>query len=410
MSISVNPGYATSTGVLGRWAALILGASIPASVALDNVLLAIVLALWLVGLHYREKISLAWRNPVYRAALLLFGALLAGTFYGDSAPGDARLYLTKYLDLALIPVLGWAFITMRSRAMALRILAGMLGVTLLLSFLLKAGITPQKFWMYGTPDFPIVFKSRLTHNILMALAAYLFFWLAWDAGSRIARFFWATLSVFAVINVTLMVEGATGYVLLATLALLLGWQFARWRGLSAAIAAGLMAVILLSTIPGPFQSRVKQIISELKQAHIAHPASTSTGYRLEFYRNTLTLVVKNPVFGTGTGSFPMVYADLVRGTGQTLSRNPHNEFLLIATQTGLIGLAALLWLLWQQWRLAPQLPTQLEIKLAQGLVVTMVVVCMFNSALLDHTEGLLYAWLTAVLYAGLKSGDSVTGN
>jgi len=36
-------------------------------------------------------------------------------------------------------------------------------------------------------------------------------------------------------------------------------------------------------------------------------------------------------------------------------------------------------------------------------VLTIAVGCLFNSLLLDHTEGLLYAWLTSVLYAGLQS-------
>jgi len=156
-------------------------------------------------------------------------------------------------------------------------------------------------------------------------------------------------------------------------------------------------------IPGPFQARVQQIIQELRQERADRPASTSTGFRLEFYRNTLALIQKNPVLGTGTGSFPSVYAQQVEGSGSVESRNPHNEFMLITVQTGLVGLAAFVWLLWQQWRYAPQLPTPIERGLAQGLVVMMCIVCMLNSALLDHTEGLLYAWLTALLYAGLKS-------
>ena len=36
----------------------------------------------------------------------------------------------------------------------------------------------------------------------------------------------------------------------------------------------------------------------------------------------------------------------------------------------------------------------------------MVIGCLLNSLLLDHTEGLLYAWLTGVLYGGLKLADS----
>jgi hypothetical protein len=42
------------------------------------------------------------------------------------------------------------------------------------------------------------------------------------------------------------------------------------------------------------------------------------------------------------------------------------------------------------------------------LVLTIAVGSLFNSLLLDHTEGLLYAWLTGLLYGGLQSrSDSV---
>lgn len=98
--------FAASTEALGRWSTIALGASIPVSIALDNALLAIVLLAWLIGLQYRDKLRHALSNPVYRAALLLFVLLLAGTLYGNPAPGDAKLYLLKYLDLVLAPC--WA--------------------------------------------------------------------------------------------------------------------------------------------------------------------------------------------------------------------------------------------------------------------------------------------------------------
>jgi O-antigen ligase len=185
--------------------------------------------------------------------------------------------------------------------------------------------------------------------------------------------------------------------------ILFGWQRAGFRGLALAVACIVGMVALLSVIPGPFKSRVQQITQEMHQERVDRPASTSTGYRMEFYRNTLALIQKNPLFGTGTGSFPAVYAEQVKDTGSVASKNPHNEFMLITVQTGLVGLAALLWLFWQQWRYSPQLPTPLERNLAQGLVLMMILICMLNSSLLDHTEGLLFAWMTALLYGGLES-------
>ncbi|MBY0271417.1 MAG: O-antigen ligase family protein [Burkholderiales bacterium] len=398
--------FTTGVGIIGGWSTIAIGASIPISIAFDNLLLAAALLAWLAGLQFREKFLLSWSNPVYRAALLLFAVLLLGTAYGQQAPGDAQRYLLKYLDLALIPVLGWVFIASQNRERALRILACGLALVLLISCALKIGLLPPLSWLRGTPESPfVVFKLRLTHNILMAFAAFLFAWLACSTGSRNAKLGWGVLGTLTVVNITLIVEGATGYILLIALVLLFGWQRARLRGVGIAVVAALSTVALLSAVPGPFQTRVKEIIFDLKKEGVDRPASTSTGYRMEFYRNTLTLIGNSPVFGTGTGSFPSAYAALVEGTGRKLSRNPHNEFMLITVQTGVIGLAAFLWLLWQQWRFAPQLPTPLERGLAQGLVLMMVMICMLNSALLDHTEGLLYAWLTALLYGGLKSRD-----
>jgi O-antigen ligase len=72
-------------------------------------------------------------------------------------------------------------------------------------------------------------------------------------------------------------------------------------------------------------------------------------------------------------------------------------------QTGLVGLVLLLHLFFRQFTLARKLASPTETQLAYGLVTAMAIGCVFNSFLLDHTEGLFYIWLTAVLYGGLKT-------
>ena len=389
-----------------RWAVIALGFSIPISVALDNTLLVLILAGWLAGGMYRHKLRIILNNPVALSALALFVLLLGGTLYGVRQAGDAAHYLGKYNDLLFIPMFLFLFRDAATRRNALYALAASLSIVLALSYLIKAGIVPPSPFTirdaegnYG----PVVFKLHLTHNILMAFAAFLFAWLALTATSSGVRWGWAVLAVLAVINVTMMVQGATGYLLLCGLALLLGFSRDRWRGLGI-VAAGMVALAAaLTVVPGPFQERVSIIIKQTRGWKPDRPAQDSAGFRLEFYRNTLAIIADHPLIGVGTGSFPKAYADKVRGTGKTETRNPHNEFLLIMVQLGIAGLAALLWLFWLQWRLAAQLASPLECQLARGLVLTMIIGCMLNSMLLDHTEGLLYAWLTGLLYAGLKS-------
>jgi O-antigen ligase len=339
------------------------------------------------------------------SALALYGLLLAGTLYGERYPGDAALYVGKYSDLLCIPALAWAFRDSRTRIHGLIAFAASIGIVLLLSYLIHAGVMPRNLIPKGTDiDSAVVFKFKVTHSILMAYAAFLFACLGLDAVNRQIRVRWFTLALLAAANVLFMVQGATGYVILAALALWLAFESAQWRGFAVAAAVTGVAFVALTALPGSFHTRVEAAWSELQTPHAATPDHpSSVGSRLEFYSNSLGLVIDRPVLGYGTGSFPKLYAERVQGMEMTPSRNPHNEFLLLTLQLGVVGLGALAWLLCQQWRLATRLPNALDTRLARGLVITMVVGCLFNSMLLDHTEGLLYAWLTALLFAGLKS-------
>lgn len=401
MSFASLARYADQTG---RWSAIALGVSLPISVALDNVLLTLILVGGLAGGGYREKLQTIRGNPVVLAALALFALLAIGTLYADAHPNDAHQYLGKYLDLAFIALFVVLFRDASNRQRALHALAFTVLVIMLLSFGIKLGMLPPTRWMHGNADNPIVFKQYLTHSILLAFGAFLFLQMAWAALTPRMRWFWLACAGLAVLDL-LLVKGRTGYLVLALLLLYSGYLRRRWAGFA---GAALGIVLLAGTAyfsSALVQERVQQVLNEYRAwtpgAPVAETDSIAT--RLEFYTNSVAIVRAHPLTGVGTGGFPNAYAEQVRGKNMLESRNPHNEYLLITVQLGLPGLMLLLILLCQQWRLAPQLATPLETHLARGLVITIAGGCMFNSLLLDHTEGLLYAWLTGMLYSGLKS-------
>jgi hypothetical protein len=57
----------------------------------------------------------------------------------------------------------------------------------------------------------------------------------------------------------------------------------------------------------------------------------------------------------------------------------------------------------KQWRLAAFLPNTFEKAAARGLVLTIMGASMVSSTLIDHTEGLFYFWMSALLYAALSN-------
>ncbi|MDH3287360.1 MAG: O-antigen ligase family protein [Betaproteobacteria bacterium] len=401
-----------------RWCAVALGFSLPISVALDSILLGLVLVGFALGGAYAEKWRAIRDNPVVLAALALYAMLLIGCLYGEAATADRLSFLSKYSDLLGIPLLIHFFRDAATRRQGITALAASLALVLLWSTLFKLGVIPQLPFTHGNEMFPVVFKLKLTHNLLMAFAAFLFTYLALAAGDRRLQLTWAALAVLAVINVTLMVQGATGYLVMALLALYVGYGWRGWRGIAAAAAVGAVLFGTLAVVPGPFQQRMQQMVREASQLRPGHAPpepsqitpgnvfiESSLGRRLEFYRGSLAIIGDHPVIGVGTGGFPKAYVEKTKETSPYEVRNPHNEYLLMMSQTGLIGLVLLLHLFWRQWRLAPRLATPLETHLARGLVLTIAAGCLFNSFLLDHTEGLLFAWMTGLLYAGLQSRE-----
>jgi O-antigen ligase len=407
MGSEVYGALSGHAGRVARWSGIALGFSIPISVALDNALLALFVAGWAAGGAWRAKWQAIRSNPVALAALALLALLAAGTLYGERDPGDGVRYLLMYSDLLLVALLAFSFRDALARAHALRALAASLAIVLGLSYLVHFGILPH-YKVSGVDEAaPIVFKHSLTHNILMAFGAYLFAQFAGQAASRWARACWAALAVLAAVNVLFMVPGRTGQLILAMLAVYGGYAWKGRRGLACAGTTVAVTAALVLLIPGPVQERFEQGWQEFSAWQSGQRGRPSSiGDRLDFYRASLAIVREHPWVGVGVGGFPRAYARHVESAPLAPSRNPHNEFLHIAVQLGAIGLAALLWLLVTQWRLSARLASAPETHLARALVLTIVTGCLFNSLLLDHTEGLLYAWLTGVLYGGLESkGD-----
>jgi len=396
-----------------RWAAVGLGFSIPISTAIDGILSAVVLAAWLASGSYRGKLDAVKHNPVALAALMLFAMLMVGAFYGDASAQEAGRYLTKYADLLLIPVCLVLFRDADTRRAGIYALASALVATVALSYALRAGM-PRPGWLIDDLFFHVPFKHKLTHAVLVAFATFLFFQLALAARTPSARWGWLAASVLSVINLAFVVPGGTGYVVFGTLLLYAGYALRGYGGLLAMMVVGAHCAVLIYQISDTARVRVDRALQEYSAWTTGGSASaitpragveeSSVGQRLTFYRETLRITRDHPFAGVGTGGFPKAYAEKAREAGSLEVRNPHNEYLLVMSQNGVIGLLLLLYLFWRHWQLAPRLATPLETHLARGLVLTISAGCLVNSFLLDHTEGLLFAWMTGLLFAGLDQG------
>lgn len=363
--------------------------------AVVNIALFLLLAVYCLSGDYSGKWRRIRGNTAATASLLLFGLFAAGMSYSSSNLSTALAVLNQYRELLLFPVVISIFHDDIWRQRAYYAFLASVLVGILISFAmyfgwLSPGISGQEW---------VPFKSRIAYGFFMAYAIYLMghHLLAAKFGSQ--RLFWGGMICLAYFNLMFMVSGRTGHIVLLALMLLLGCQYRMCLRKRLMIVIPVLAVVAATTLltSPALQSRSNDI-----DEAFSRPAESSIGIRLIMWQTASRIIVDHPIFGAGTGSFKGEYAKKAHDHPDVLTGNPHNEYLLIAGQLGLMGLGGFLLLLYRQWKLAGRLALPYSFA-AQGLVLAMAVGCMFNSFLYDHGEGHYYAIFAGVLFSELRA-------
>lgn len=369
------------------------------STAWTNITLGLFVLCWIAAGGYREKFRRIQVNPVALWALALFVVFAIGVLYSSASLDEALHTLKKYRKLLLIPLLIAIFYEPKWRTHGIHAFLSAMLLVLAISYMKLLGLWSDGS---GAQDYS-VFKNYIGQSILMAYAIYLMAHRFADHPRQ--RWLWGLLILLGSFNVLFMLPGRTGYIVFFTLLMLFLYQRHGWQGL----LVSMMFIIFTASIAYKtsmlFEQRVDMAVADIKGylgSEEIDPAESSAGIRLEFYANTIALIGQHPFFGGGTGSFAPEYKRQAQQSEILETSNPHNEYLSVTAQLGLAGLALLLLLGYSQWRLSYRLTSELRAA-GQGLVITMAAGSLFNSLLLDFTEGHFYACLSGLIYASVSS-------
>ena len=110
--------------------------------------------------------------------------------------------------------------------------------------------------------------------------------------------------------------------------------------------------------------------------------------------------MKNPIIGVGTGDFPTEYkkANIKNTPKVRATSNPHNMYILILVQLGLIGLISFLSIFYYQIKLSFSGPSRFIRDFRIALPLLFLVIMWSDSYLLGHYTSLLYIYFSAFLY------------
>lgn len=380
---------------LGQYSVIALAFAIPISTAMTSVLAMLTLIAWLLGPHFREKREILVHHPLVQWIYPLIILSIVGIFYSPSDSYSIRHGMNDSLRLALIPVFIYFLQNKKIAQWVLWSFIAAMVLTLLLSFLkVYAGLPIGLKFNLGA-----VFKSHIKTSFFMAMAA--FFLATYARESKRHRYISIVVVVLMIYYLLCMSFGRIGYITLVIGTILFAWQGYRLKGILVACALSMVMVLAAYGTSDIFSQRINALSKDIDlYQEGGRLIESSLGSRIAFATASLHLIKEHPILGWGTGSFGVAYAKAHENVITLLTDNPHNEYLRIGVEFGILGLIFLLLLFYQQWQLSKKLPLSIR-NLSQAILITFVVGCFLNSWLKDFTESYFYCVMTAFCFAWL---------
>ncbi|HYW59080.1 MAG TPA: O-antigen ligase family protein [Xanthobacteraceae bacterium] len=348
----------------------------------------------------RRRLIGALRSRIVIALLPFAVVVFIGIFYGAASWPDAVGALAGWRRMLLLPLAAAVFDDEGSKRLACKVLLATCVVGALASVVTKL----SAYSLFHTePGIP--FHNYAVQGLAFSLAAAICVAALVRpdafAGDRVLgdRRIMAVALAMLVADVVFILSGRSTYVamivmLVAVVAFLVQGS---WRAKALAGAGVLICVGLLLGSSANVRSRIAQAFHDMETVDQAAEA-TSPGYRVVFWRNTLRMVGDHPILGVGTGGFMdgyMPYVEGVPGWKGGGTGDPHNQFLKILGEQGLVGLAAFLFFI--GGALACPAPSPYR-QIGAAVVIGWCATSLANSHFSTFVEGrLVFFWLGAML-------------
>jgi O-antigen ligase len=371
----------------GTYLIIIFGLLLPLSTAAGTaVAMAIILCFLLQG-NLKEQVKRFRKNKIVIALAAFIMLHVVGLLWTQDIAWGLHM-INKQWRLLLVPMI---MVFVRREHIPYYFDSYLSGMTLLcfLSYLNLLQVVT------------IMPMTHVSYNPLLALAIYLLLHsLLFGRPDGWKKAVYGVLLIIMTANLFLTI-GRTGYLVFFVLIILVCLQFFRRRPLKAlATSFGVLLVVFFLSyhFSSMFYTRVNGAVDEIQNFQM-NKQSTSGNDRITFFLNTFEIIKEHPLLGVGTGDFPREYEKInrIRSPNVVSTVNPHNNYLLVQAQFGVIGLLSLLSIFYYQIRYSRNTQNSFR-HLRLALPVFFLTIMLFDAYLMSHYGGMTFAYFSAILY------------
>ena len=378
---------------------IVLAFLMPLTVSGANIIIVIICVIWLLSGSYRAKFNQIMSSKLIIASLLFYCLHVVGMLWTEDIQWGLHILHKMWYFLLLLPIL---FNIVQRKYIKYYVISFLLAIALteIVSYLVWFEIVAP--FKNATVQNPTPFMSHISYNPILVLAIYLvahevFF------NKKLSNLMFSFYSFFAIsMTINMFITGGrAGHVAFFVMLVILIFQVLDRQRIKS------MVVILL-VIPGIFivsyqtselfKERVDLGVKEISEH--SEKNWTSVGIRINFAVNSWQVIKKNPLIGIGTGDFPNEYKKINQINSPWLpnTTNPHNMYILVLTQIGLLGLVSMLAIFYYQIKLSFNSQNKLIRDAGLTMPILFLVLMFSDSYLLGHFTTLMYVFFSSFLY------------
>jgi O-antigen ligase len=378
---------------------------LPLTVVGNNIAIWLITIIWLLTGNYKTKLHQIKNNSLAMASILFFLAHAVALLWTENISWGLEILRKMLPFLLVLPV----FLTItKLNNSKYYISAFLLAISISesLSYLIWLDII-EPFGNATVTESglknPTPLMSHISYNPFLAFAFYLVV-NKLISGEKIFltervlyTFFAFTMSFNMFIT-----GGRAGQVMFFAAVAILSFQYFKTLQIKAIIVSLLLIIFITISaysFSDIFKSRIDATVYSV--TNYKENKNTSIGYRLTFLINSFELVKRNPIIGVGTGDFPDEYEKFnsINSPDIPTTVQPHNMYMLILTQLGVVGLASLFWIFFTQFKTALTSSNSVVKTTGVAMPIFFLIIMWSDSYLLGHFTSNLFILFSSFIYS-----------
>ena len=374
------------------------------STAVSNIFTILVVLSVFFQIYKRKDYKIIFEKNILIYSILIFLLMAFSSLYSVAETSELLYTMKKYAKFLLIPIFYYYLKVNNNAELVIKYFISSCTIILFLSYAKYFNLFDFNYFYYIfnfvstepirlniVDDKAIIFQSYINHGTILSTFFLLSLLLGYKKNSKI----YYLLALMTFINILFLADSRSAY--LITILLLLLFTIKTLNNKFLFIISFFIIISLFFTaINSNFVKRIEVASNDIFKILDKNDIDSSIGYRYFWANVGFDVISKKPILGNGVGSFQNSVKDYYKENDHfkyipdLVGKNPHNEFISIASQLGLLGLILFILFLRSLYK------TNRYFIFSNAVFITVFFSCLSNSVFYDNILGIFIIILICI--------------